>query len=521
MRSDRVAIIGAGVGGLVAAALLAARGVAVTVLERAAAPGGKLREIAVDGRPIDSGPTVFTMRSVFEEIFAAAGGSLAGALELLPLETLARHGWTGGATLDLFADAERSADAIGVFAGAAEARGYRAFCDRARAVYDTLEGPFIRTSRPGPLGLALRIGPARLDRLRGISPFTTLARALRDHFADPRLLQLFGRYATYCGSSPYAAPATLMLVAHVEREGVWLVRGGMARLAEALADLARANGATIRTGADVAEIVVEQGRACGVVLRTGERIAADAVLSNADAGALPAGLFGPGARRAAPPVPPGARALSARTWSLVAETDGFPLLHHTVFFSDDYEAEFQDIGRGRSPRDPTVYVCAQDRGHDAAGPPAGGAERLFLIANAPAHGLPAPIDQAETRQCEERTFRRLARCGLEVRRRSGSCVATGPAEFEALFPGTGGALYGPASHGWMASFRRPGSASRIPGLYLAGGSTHPGPGLPMAALSGQLAAARLMSDLSAARRPGRASTRRWRPAATPGGMSTP
>ncbi len=161
------------------------------------------------------------------------------------------------------------------------------------------------------------------------------------------------------------APATLMLVAHVEREGVWSIDGGMHALACALAGSAEALGATIRYGEEVAEVLDRGGRACGVRLASGERIEADAVIVNADVAAVAGGLFGINARRAAAAIRPRARSLSALTWSVVAQTDGFPLRRHNVFFSRNYAAEFDDIfRRDRLPREPTVYVCAQDRGDD-------------------------------------------------------------------------------------------------------------------------------------------------------------
>lgn len=510
MRTPRVAIIGSGIGGLAAAVQLAVAGLEVAVYERAPAPGGKLRVLPVGAARIDSGPTVFTMRAVFDEIFAAAGSSFAQAVRLQPLEVLARHRWTGGAQLDLFGDLARSADAIGAFAGRAEAQAYRDFSERARRMYETLERPYMRSARPSPLGLLMRVGPGRLGALAGISPFTTLWRSLEGHFADPRLRQLFGRYATYCGSSPFLATATLMLVAHVEREGVWAVEGGMHRIVEALVELAESLGVAFRYGAEVREVRTDRGRASGLVLAGGEVVEADAVVSNADVSAFSAGLFGRDVARAAPPVSERDRSLSAFTWSLVAEADGAPLAHHNVFFSDDYAAEFEAIRRGRPPADPTVYVCAPDRG--VGGRPPAGPERLFCIVNAPANGDRSPLDAQETSLCETRTFQRLERCGLSVRRRPESTVVTTPADFAGLFPGTGGALYGRASHGWTASFRRPGSRSRVPGLYLAGGSTHPGPGVPMAAISGALAASSLLSDL--------ASMSASRRAATRGGTST-
>ena len=246
-----LSIVGAGVAGLVSAFALAARGLDVTVLERGAAPGGKMRQIAIGSSQIDSGPTVFTMRWVFDELFAAAGKNFSDHVRLRPLEILARHAWDERTRLDLFADEERSVEAIGDFAGAAEAARYRTFCRDTRRIYDILEKPFLRAPQPSMGGLIGANGFRGLMRLPQIKPFSSMWSALSQYFHDPRLRQLFGRYATYCGSSPFKAPATLMLVAHVEREGVWSIEGGMHGLAQALADCAKSFGATIRYGQEV------------------------------------------------------------------------------------------------------------------------------------------------------------------------------------------------------------------------------------------------------------------------------
>jgi 1-hydroxycarotenoid 3,4-desaturase len=330
----------------------------------------------------------------------------------------------------------------------------------------------------------------------GVSPFATLWKALGEHFKDPRLRQLFGRYSTYSGSSPFQAPATLMLIAHVEQQGVWLAQGGMVRLAEAMADLARLQGAAIRADAPVAQIAVRNGRAAGVVLANGERIESDAVVCNADFAALASGAFGTAATRAAFQPKPADRSLSAVTWCLSARTEGFPLTRHNVFFSRDYKAEFDDVFRyGRLPSGPTVYVCAQDRGEPGV-EPEGQAERLLVLVNAPATGDRHRFTAQEIEPCARQTFGLLERCGLVIHRRAEASVVTTPSDFGALFPATGGALYGQAVHGSMAAFRRPGARSGIPGLYLAGGSVHPGPGVPMAVLSGRLAASSLLADLT-------------------------
>lgn len=513
LRERHVVVVGAGVGGLVSALLLAHRGLRVTLVEAAAGPGGKMRQVMVGGVPVDSGPTVFTMRWVFDQIFARAGSSVDAMLRLQPLQVLARHAWRDSdQRLDLFADLARSADAIARFSSPAEAQRFLGFCKQARAVYQQLEHPYIRSARPSLLGLARDLGPRGLATLAALGPFASMWQALGRHFQDPRLQQLFGRYATYCGASPWAAPATLMLIAHVELDGVWQLEGGMHSLARALAELAERGGASLQYGQACRRILTRDGRACGVELADGQTLAADAVVFNGDAAALAQGLLGDAVQAAVRPAPTQGRSLSALTWSVNARTSGFPLTRHNVFFEADYAAEFDDIfHRRRLPRQGTVYVCAQDRGDDGDDP--GRPERLLCLVNAPADGDTRTFDPTETDPCEAQSLGLLENCGLHIDRASAQVVRTTPSDFNRLFPGTGGALYGPATHGWMAPFRRSASSSRVPGLYLAGGSAHPGPGVPMAALSGQLAAETVMAHLG--------STRPWGRAGISGGTSTP
>jgi 1-hydroxycarotenoid 3,4-desaturase len=507
VRDERVIVIGSGVGGLTSAALLAARGCDVTVLEAASGPGGKLRAVDVEGAAIDAGPTVFTMRDVFDALFDDCGAVLDDHLTLRPMTTLARHAWKD-AQLDLFADASASEAAIGAFAGAADAKGYRRFRTEAQRLFDALDGPFMRAGKTDPFTLGWRMGARGLPDYVALSPFTSLWRALGRYFRDPRLRQLFGRYATYTGSSPFACPATLMLIAHAEAKGVWRVEGGMHGLARALEALGRGVGVRFRYDAAVAEILVERGRAAGVVLASGERMPAASVVCNADPAAIATGAFGPAIRRAARPMPKRRRSLSALVWTARARTAGFPLAHHNIFFSGDYRAEFDALAAGRLADAPTVYVCAQDRDDDVAA--LDGPERLQILVNAPAIG-DAPLGSAEIDRCRRHMLHSVSRAGLSLDL-ADSTVLTTPHDFARMFPSTGGALYGPASHGWAASFRRQGSRTAIPGLYCAGGSTHPGAGVPMAALSGRLAAESLLRD--------RASTSWFSRTAMPGGIST-
>ena len=505
-----VMIVGAGIGGLVCANLLAARGQRVILLEQAENVGGKVRQLPVDGVMIDAGPTVFTLRGVIDDIFAATGAKTEDYIQLHRADRIARHAWNATETLDLFADPACSADAIGAFAGAKAAAGFRSFSAEAARIFNILDTPFLRSSKPYPPALMWRIGLWRVKALLDIRPYESLWRVLQEHFDDPRLLQLFGRYTTYCGSSPFLTPATLMLIAHVEAQGVWAIEGGMSALTTALERRARELGVEFRFGAAAQQITTQSRRVTGVTLSTGEHIACAKLVFNGDPAALADGLLGPDVTKAARKVPATSRSLSALVWLAHTTTRGFELDHHTVFFSSDYPSEFRDLASGKPPSAPTAYICALDRAGPAAAAPVG-RERLHIIVNAPANGDHHIYSEQEKATCTTNMLERLAACGLELEAPLPHHLVT-PADFATRFPATGGALYGRASHGWAASFLRPGSQTAIHGLYLAGGATHPGAGVPMAALSGMQASAAVLSD--------RISTRWFHRKDTGGGIST-
>ena len=488
----KILIVGAGVGGLSAAVDLSRQGFEVHVFDKEPASGGKMRRVKVGGVGVDAGPTVFTMHWVFEALFRDAGADLEERLQLQQASVLARHAWTRGGQLDLHADLEQSIAAIREFAGAKDAEGYRQFCHRSADIYSTLKDSFIAASRPNPLQLMMRVkNPSALVRTL---PFKTLWNALAEEFADPRLRQLFARYSTYVGSSPALTPATLMLIAHVEQSGVWLVDGGMRAVARALQNLAEEHRAVFHFNTGVQEIVCARGRASGVITEDGTRIDADAVVFNGDVSALASGLLGQECRRATKLTAPEHRSLSAVTWCMNAQVRGFDAHYHNVFFAENYLDEFASIFSRRDiAAQPTVYVCAQDRGGNAA--PAT-RERLLILINAPADGDTAPMATERIDELRDRALSVMRQCGCELTFDLEDCATTSPREWNQLFPSSGGALYGRASHGMNASFQRSGSRSRIPGLYLAGGSVHPGAGVPMAALSGRLAANRLATDLA-------------------------
>ena len=495
MTSKHAIVIGAGAGGLAASIDLARAGFRVTLLERGDAPGGKMHTRSVDDREVDGGPTVLTMRSIFEQLFTDAGACLDDRLKLLESPVIARHAWSHGGLLDLYPDAERSRRSIEAFAGAADASGFERFYSQSARIHQTLSETFMAASKPDPVTLVSRVlrrhHPSSLMAAR---PAPNLWRALGQFFSDERLRQLFARYATYVGSSPLSTPATLMLIAHVELEGVWLVDGGMHRLAAAMAELGRELGIDLHLNTHVSEVLVKGGKACGVRLQDGTSLPADVVVFNGDSNALATGQLGAEVSRAVKPRPVAQRALSALTWCIKGSSSGFELDHHNVFFESNYPSEFNTIFKDRGvPEKPTVYLCAQDRGPNGS---LNGSERLLMLVNAPADGDHQTWSEDDVMRTRDNALAVLARCGLNLSFKDNDCVSTTPTDWNGRFPGSGGSLYGGASHGIWSSFRRPGAKSKLKGLYLSGGSVHPGPGVPMATLSGRLAARAVIHDIA-------------------------
>lgn len=502
-----VVIVGAGIAGLAAAARLAQAGLSVSVFERAATPGGKMRTHPSETGPIDAGPTVLTLRPVFDALFQSLGERLDDHLTLIPQEILARHFWPDGGRLDLFADETRSRQAIHDFSGARAAQQFSAFTARTRLLFAAFDAPMMQAATPSPMALTGLVA-RRPGLMRAMAPLSTLAQSLARQFDDPRLAQLFGRYATYVGGSPYQAPALLALISQAEAAGVWAIKEGMHHLAQTIARLAAVRGATFHYNTHVARIDIAGGAVSGISLTDGRHIPAATVLFNGDPRALASGALGPDVTCVAAQTRSIPRSLSAQVWTFAATPTGPDLAHHNVFFSANARAEFTDLRAGRCPRDPTLYLCAQDRGQSVPPPPR---ERFEIIVNAPPMAaLSHPAEDFAT--CHTRTFQTLARFGLRFDPLPGQTALTTPARFGALFPASLGSLYGQSPHGMLAAFRRPTARTPIPGLYLTGGGAHPGAGVPMATLSARHAAEAILSD--------RTSISMSLRTAMPGGIST-
>jgi phytoene desaturase len=487
-----VVVIGAGVGGLSAAIRLAAAGRQVVVFEQNRAAGGKMGEIRAAGYRWDTGPSVITMRHVLEDLFAAAGRRLDDYITLQPVEPLTRYFYPDGVILDASRDLTKMTRQIAAL-DERDVEGYLAYLAYAARLH-RITGPTFVYDRPPTWRSFTQVSLA--DALK-VDPWRKMDTAIRSYVRSPHLRQLLGRFATYVGASPYQAPATLNVIAHVEMTGgVWYPQGGVYTIARSLATLAREVGVEIETGQPVEQIVTgENGDVTGVLLNDGRLQPAQAVIANVDVTTVYQKLLPPEA----------GHSRLARLTRLEPSCSGFVLLlgvnrqhpelaHHNIFFSSDYPREFDDIfRRGLPPEEPTVYVAITSKTDPTHAP--AGAENWFVLVNAPPVG-PA-FDWAAHRDAyRERVLARLAAFGLDIRPHIQTERILTPVDLAQMSGAWRGVLYGISSNKPLTAFRRPHNrAADLPGLYFVGGTTHPGGGVPMVMLSGRVAAGMVLEDL--------------------------
>jgi phytoene desaturase len=489
-----VAVIGAGVGGLAVAARLAAQGHAVTVLEQADAVGGKVGTFSRDGFTFDTGPSLLTLPAVFRDLFLKTGAALETVLDLVPVDPACRYRFPDGTWLDLpNASRPRICTAFEEGLGAGAGADWGRFIEHAGQIWQVTRGPFLESPLDSVRDLAHQA--RRVRSLGRVAPWRSLRGLGRRYLRDPRLRMFLDRYATYTGSDPRRAPAALAVVPYVEQTfGAWHVQGGLRRLAEALHARALCRGAVVRTGAEVAEITLSGSRVDGVRLADGMRIRADVVVSDADAGHLYAELVhGPQATAALRRLRRATPSLSGFVLLLALRGRTPDLSHHTVLFADSYDAEFDAIFKtpARQVESPTIYISAPD---DPATRPDDTSEAWFVLFNAPRHGPDGARDAVNwdapgrAAAYADRVLELMAKRGLDVRDRLLWREIRTPADLERDTRSPGGAIYGTSSNGARAAFLRPANRSPIPGLFLVGGSAHPGGGLPLVGMSAAIVA---------------------------------
>ncbi|MFM8896472.1 MAG: phytoene desaturase family protein, partial [Actinomycetales bacterium] len=422
------------------------------------------------------------------------GGPLEEAIDLQPVEPAFGYRWADGTHAVLpGVNPARCADALGDALGGRAAEHWRTLIARGSAMWQITREPFLQSPLAGwktLMGLAR--SPADIAT---VAPFTTLRSLGKSTFTDERLVTLLDRYATYSGSDPRRAPAVLATIPYMEQTfGAWHIGGGLARLADALVQRCIDRGVSLQADSEVTAIGIRGGRVHGVEVRGSQWIDADIVVANADASQVYRSLIRDDARAI-----DAARALDRNTPSLA----GFVLLaavrgstpevqHHNVWFPADYDAEFDQIfGRHHRPvTDPTIYACTP---LDPLMRPDTEHESWFILVNAPRHGdgSAGTVDWDAPGLAESyarRILDILAERGTDLRGRIQWLQTRTPADLQRTTRAPGGAIYGTSSNGPRAAFARPANRSPIPGLYLVGGSSHPGGGLPLVAMSAEITA---------------------------------
>ncbi len=492
--AERVVVIGGGLGGLAAACTLAARGYAVTLCDKNAWVGGKAAVHEEAGYRFDMGPTILTIPRVLERIWSEAGRDLESALDLVRLDPQWRSFFTDGAVLDLHADVAAMQTTLDAFApGTGSAAGYGKFMELAQRLHRISDDFFFWRSVGGMRDMFDPKGSLSLSMLKdvlGMRMGRSVAGTVRSFVPDQRAAQMLDHFTQYVGSCPENSPAVLCGIAHMQsNDGVWYPRGGTGAVPRALANLAVDLGVEIRTNCPVRRILVENGRVRGVETASGETISAAAVVSNSDSVRTHRELVDGEPRR---------RFLARRKYEpacsgvvlyLGLDRRYEQLLHHNFVFSDDPHEEFESIyRRGEPAADPTCYVCAPAVTEPEVAPPGG--EALYVLVHTPylrphhdwSQMLP-DYRRRIIRKLEETAGLRDLERHIVVER------ALTPQDIHDRYHVLDGAIYGLASHGkFLGAFKPANRSPDIEGLYMAGGSAHPGPGMPMVLMSGWIAA---------------------------------
>jgi len=483
---EKVIVIGGGVGGLTGAVRLARMGYDVRLFEKNKTLGGKMGRLSMKGYTFDTGPTLITMPQVLEEMFRFAGTTLSAHLGLKPVDPVCRYFFPGDVPFDASASQDIMMDHLRR-SFSQDAENYSRFMSYAGRIYRSAVPVFIE-SPVHEIRKTLRWKHVPgLLRMYQIDPFRTVHQAVSRYFSDHRLVQLFDRYATYNGSDPYRAPATLNVIPYVELGlGGFYIQGGLYRLVETLEKLARISGVRIHTGIRVNRVLHDGGQVRGIAAG-GEQYDSKIVLCNADVVVAHQKLI------------PGFPRITRRYEGLEPSLSGViffwgmrgftpQLKQHNILFSGDYRTEFRQIFQALTPPDdPTVYISISSRA-DAAHAP-GGCENWFVLVNVPYMQDGGTWHACETDRIRQSVLKKLRDAGMDIENRIACETVLTPADIADRFESNAGSIYGISSNTRSSAFRRPPNRSRrLRGLYFCGGSTHPGGGVPMCMLSAKISA---------------------------------
>jgi diapolycopene oxygenase len=500
LRSGTVAVVGGGLGGLSAAAVLAARGYRVRLFDKNQWLGGKAAQLCQDGFRFDMGPTILTLPEVLARIYAEAGKDLAAELDLIRLDPQWRCFFDDGSVLDLVENEADMVKALGKYTGDVQAGdGYRRFLALSERLHNISKRFFFWRSVEDlrdTLDMSQNFNPSTLADVMTLRMGATVAGTIRRRVKDGRVAQMLDHFTQYVGSSPYGSPAVLCSIAHMQTSGgIWYPRGGTRAVADGLVALGQSLGVIYEAGRAISKIETANGQVTAVVADDGERIDVSAVVSNMDSVRTYRELIGGSAAVSFNKARSYEPACSGVVLYLGLNKRYDHLGHHDFVFSSDPKAEFDAIyRRGEPAPDPTCYLAAPARTDPSVAPPGG--EALYVLVHTP-YIRPGQdwrqIFPGYRRVILDKLIRTAGLHDLEQRIVFEQALT--PQDIHDRYQVLNGAIYGLASHGRFFGAFKPGNRSRhVRGLYLAGGAAHPGPGMPMVMMSGWIAADSLDQD---------------------------
>ncbi|MDZ7660153.1 phytoene desaturase family protein [Fodinibius sp.] len=476
-----IKIIGAGLGGLAASCLLAHKGHDVTILEKNSSPGGKINEVSIDGYRFDTGPSLLTMPFILEKLFEYCDTKMSDYLDIKPVDPICRYFYPNGIQFDCYQDTCLNTAQIQEFAPN-DVQAYKQFISYAEQLFERTKDAFLYN----PLYGLSDLGNLNFIDFFKIDAFQTVSGRIDKEFESEELQQFFKRFTTYNGSSPYQAPATLNIIPYVELSlGGYYLNGGMYTLIKALTTLAESKGVNIHYDTEIAKINTADNRITGITDTAGEFHTADIVVSNSDASETYLNMVNKEdvsflKRKKVANVEP---SCSGFVLMLGIDKSYNALTHHNIFFSEDYQREFKQIFEDKvMPEDPTIYIANTSYTNPEHAPEGG--SNLFILVNAPY--LSDNVDwSSEESWCKELIIRKLQEHGLtDLRDHIQYSNTITPRDFYQKYRSNKGSIYGTSSNSKLAAFMRPKNKSRsVKGLYLVGGSTHPGGGIPLVTLS--------------------------------------
>ena len=491
----KIIVIGAGVGGMVSAARLARAGHDVEIYEAADRTGGKCRTEWIGDYAFDTGPSLLTLPAVYKDFFLKTGSRLENSLSLEAVDPAFSYHFADKARVNFInLDLPKTCMAIEKAFGKSAGDAWHSIMQRAEVMWDISRVPFVQSQIPTITSLL-----KEKDLLKGIkqiAPWKSLRKVTQEYTKDPHIQMIVDRYATYTGSDPRKAPAALLTIAFIEATfGAWHIQGGIGKLSESLESRCRELGVKIHLSSSIKEITTTSGKVTGVVTGSGEVISTSIVVANADAEIVYNHLLAPSVKSAKQErvkLKKSTKSLSGFSLLLGLDNSKFQgklpdLSHHNVYFPQDYDAEFDEIFTKKVPvSDPTIYICAP---RDRQMVKRDNTESWFVLVNAPRHEPGIGWDwSGDSASYAKMIIEKMDSLGLQVSSRLDMLEYRTPLDLQNSTGAPGGSIYGTSSNGARSAFRRAKNRSPVHGLYCVGGSAHPGGGLPLVGISGELVA---------------------------------